>query len=62
MFEVAETVAGTPHYNASVLFDMSFERNLHQLYKCSLECPAMKDAVILIKVWLHQRELDQVPS
>ena len=57
---LTETGAATPHYNASVLSDLSFERNLHHLYKCALECPAMKESTVLIKVWLHQRRLDQV--
>jgi len=49
----------TPHYNASVLSDMFLEYHLHYLYKCLVDFPGMKDAVALIKVWLHQRELDK---
>ena len=52
----------TPHYNASVLSDMFLEYHLHYLYKCLVDFPGMKDAVALIKVWLHQRELDKVCS
>lgn len=39
---------------------MFLEKHLHHLYKCITDFPGMKDAVALIKVWLHQRELDQV--
>lgn len=52
----------TPHYNALVLSDMFLEQHLHHLYRCLLDFPGMKDAVALIKVWLHQRELDQGPG
>lgn len=55
-----DTTIPTPHYNASVLSDMFLEQHLHHLYKCITDFPGMKDAVALIKVWLHQRELDQV--
>ncbi|XP_078367178.1 nucleolar protein 6-like isoform X2 [Oculina patagonica] len=55
----ADTGIPTPHYNASVLSDMFLEQHLHHLYKCITDFPGMKDAVALIKVWLHQRELDQ---
>lgn len=39
---------------------MFLEHHLHHLYKCIADFPGMKDAVALIKVWLHQRELDKV--
>lgn len=54
-----DTGLPTFHYNASVLSDMFLERHLHHLYKCITDFPGMKDAVALIKVWLHQRELDK---
>ncbi|XP_015751379.1 PREDICTED: nucleolar protein 6-like [Acropora digitifera] len=50
----------TPHYNASILSDMFLEQHLHHLYKCLQDFSGMKEAVALIKVWLHQRELDKV--
>ena len=55
-----DTGLPTFHYNASVLSDMFLEQHLHHLYKCITDFPGMKDAVALIKVWLHQRELDKV--
>ncbi|CAH3109711.1 unnamed protein product [Porites lobata] len=54
-----DTGIPTPHYNASVLSDMFYEQHLHYLYDCLVDFPGMKDAVALLKVWLHQREFDQ---
>ncbi|XP_041464696.1 nucleolar protein 6-like [Lytechinus variegatus] len=54
-----ETFLPTPFYNWSILRDMSLERHLHHLYNASYDFPAFKDAILLLKVWLHQRELDK---
>ena len=51
----------TPHYNAALLHEQgAMERHLHDLYAAMQECPAMVDAVVLCKVWVKQRGLDQV--
>ena len=51
----------TPHYNATLLREQgAMERHLHDLYAAMHECPAMVDAVILCKIWVKQRGLDQV--
>jgi len=50
----------TPHYNSSVLGDMLPRAHLQFLAAVSSQCPAFADGVALIKVWLRQRELDQV--
>ena len=60
LFCISDTGIPTPHYNASVLSDMFYEQHLHYLYDCLVDFPVMKDAVALLKVWLHQREFDQV--
>ena len=60
LFCISDTGIPTPHYNASVLSDMFYEQHLHYLYNCLVDFPGMKDAVALLKVWLHQREFDQV--
>lgn len=60
LFCISDTGIPTPHYNASVLSDMFYEQHLHYLYNCLIDFPGMKDAVALLKVWLHQREFDQV--
>ena len=38
----------------------SRERHLHELYGATLECPNITDATLLCKIWLHQRQLDEV--
>lgn len=60
LFCISDTGIPTPHYNASVLSDMFYEQHLHYLYDCLVDFPGMKDAVALLKVWLHQRQFDQV--
>ncbi|XP_062516518.1 nucleolar protein 6-like isoform X2 [Corticium candelabrum] len=49
----------TPHYNSSVLMDMSFDRHLRLLYEACSDCLAMRDAILLLKVWMQQRGLSQ---
>ena len=60
LFCISDTGIPTPHYNALVLSDMFYEQHLHYLYDCLVDFPGMKDSVALLKVWLHQREFDQV--
>eukprot|EP00118_Oscarella_pearsei_P016238 m.153613 g.153613 ORF g.153613 m.153613 type:complete len:984 (+) comp38622_c1_seq1:233-3184(+) len=52
----------TPLYNSSLLLDLSYERNLHILYEACSDCLAMRDAILLFKVWLHKRHLDRGPG
>ncbi|XP_072166858.1 nucleolar protein 6-like [Diadema setosum] len=54
-----ETFPPTPRYNSTILQDMSYESHLHYLFNASHDFPAFSEAVLLLKVWLHQRELDQ---
>ncbi|XP_068167912.1 nucleolar protein 6 [Antennarius striatus] len=49
----------TPHYNSSILGDLLPRAHLQFLSAVSSQCPAFADGVALLKVWLHQRELDQ---
>ncbi|XP_067386974.1 nucleolar protein 6 isoform X2 [Emydura macquarii macquarii] len=49
----------TPHYNNSILCDMVLESNLLFLSGAGADFPGMRDGVTLLKVWLHQRELDK---
>eukprot|EP00058_Branchiostoma_floridae_P009064 XP_002594552.1 hypothetical protein BRAFLDRAFT_279825 [Branchiostoma floridae] len=48
----------TPHYNSSILVDMTMAEHLHHLFSLSADFPAMREGLVLLKVWLHQRELD----
>lgn len=50
----------TPHYNTSVLGDLLPRAHLQFLSAVSSQCSAFVDGVALLKVWLRQRELDQV--
>ena len=52
----------TPHYNSSALGDLLPRAHLQFLSAVSSQCSAFTDGVALLKVWLHQRELDQVGS
>ncbi|CAG5922329.1 unnamed protein product [Menidia menidia] len=49
----------TPHYNSSVLGDLLPRAHLQFLSAVSTQCPAFTDGVALLKVWLHQRNLDR---
>uniref|UniRef100_A0A8C8S5Z8 Nucleolar protein 6 n=1 Tax=Pelusios castaneus TaxID=367368 RepID=A0A8C8S5Z8_9SAUR len=49
----------TPHYNNSILCDTVMESHLLFLSGAGADFPGMRDAVALLKVWLHQRELDK---
>ncbi|XP_062874179.1 nucleolar protein 6 isoform X2 [Trichomycterus rosablanca] len=49
----------TPHYNNTVLGDHLPRSHLQFLSAHSSQCPAFRDAVALLKVWLRQRDLDQ---
>ncbi|XP_030633851.1 nucleolar protein 6 [Chanos chanos] len=55
--ETSETP--TPHYNSTVLGDHLPQAHLQFLSAVRDQCPAFKDGVALLKVWLRQRELDQ---
>ncbi|KAM4808387.1 nucleolar protein 6 [Rhinophrynus dorsalis] len=49
----------TPHYNNAILFDLALEHHLHHLSSCATDFPGMKDGITILKVWLHQRQLDK---
>ncbi|KAG0572004.1 hypothetical protein KC19_VG060900 [Ceratodon purpureus] len=45
----------TPHYNSSILEDMSIESTASVLREALIGNEAMRDAVLLLKVWSRQR-------
>ncbi|KAG0324998.1 hypothetical protein BGZ99_001153 [Dissophora globulifera] len=47
----------TPQYNTALQQDTGFTTHLTFLYQHSKNCPAFKDACILLKVWATQRGL-----
>lgn len=50
----------TPHYNSWVLSDLTLEMHQQRLAKALDGKEVIKDVLILLKVWLHQRQLDLV--
>lgn len=54
-----ETHTPTPHYNSSVLKDLTTIRNEEFLNSWISGNSNIQDAIILMKVWLRQREFDQ---
>lgn len=59
-FLIESSEPPTPHYNSSVLGDLLPRAHLQFLSAVSSQCSAFADGVALLKVWLRQRELDQV--
>ncbi|XP_033110721.1 nucleolar protein 6-like [Anneissia japonica] len=49
----------TPHYNSSILRDIGLQQHLRILFEAALDFRGMTDAIILLKIWLHQRQLDK---
>jgi len=45
----------TPHYNSSILTDILHESHLQVIFTAINECPSMKEAICLFKLWLKQR-------
>jgi len=50
----------TPHYNSSIISDMLHEVHLKEIYGALNECPGMKDAICLFKLWITQRSFKSV--
>ncbi|XP_046857111.1 nucleolar protein 6-like isoform X2 [Xenia sp. Carnegie-2017] len=59
VLETLESIPSTPHYNAAILADMLMEQHLQFLHGKITKHQAFCDAVILCKIWLHQRHLDK---
>ncbi|KAM9096445.1 nucleolar protein 6 [Sarcophilus harrisii] len=47
----------TPHYNTLLLCDEVMESHLHLLSAMLASSPGLRDGIILLKVWLRQRDL-----
>lgn len=52
-----DTHTATPHYNASILRDLTTVFN-EEFLANSIETANVRDAIVLLKVWLRQRGLD----
>lgn len=60
LFVIESAEPPTPLYNSSVLGDLLPRAHLQFLSAVSSQCSAFANGVALLKVWLRQRELDQV--
>ncbi|XP_071450181.1 nucleolar protein 6 [Hetaerina americana] len=49
----------TPYYNSSILIDLTVHDNEKVLNEALLNNQNLKDGIKLLKIWLHQRELDE---
>ncbi|EDO40309.1 predicted protein [Nematostella vectensis] len=55
----SSSVLPTPHYNSLILRDMVLGGHLRCLFQCMNDCPSAREAIMLLSVWLRQRELDE---
>ncbi|KAL0117298.1 hypothetical protein PUN28_010271 [Cardiocondyla obscurior] len=49
----------TPHYNSLVLRDLVMSRTNSEIVQAIKEYPNLRDGIILLKIWLRQRQLDK---
>lgn len=57
--EISEDQAPTPIYNSTMLEDLTFTSNSDCLQRLQDDSAGLKEGIILLKVWLRQRELDK---
>ena len=58
--EDASSLPPTPVYNTSILQDLCYNANAEFLSQQLQGAPSVQDAIALLKIWMHQRELDVV--
>lgn len=56
----AEGDCATPQINASILADLTTKQNETLKFETLKDFKNLKDGILLLKVWLKQRELDKV--
>jgi len=49
----------TPYYNSLVLHDLIMLRTNSEVAQAIKEYPNLRDGIILLKIWLRQRELNK---
>ncbi|XP_043280434.1 nucleolar protein 6 [Venturia canescens] len=54
-----QSLLPTPHYNSIVLRDLTMSRVNNAGAKIVREYPNVRDGIILLKIWLRQRELNE---
>ena len=57
---VANTDPATPHYNSWILSDLTMPTQNRHIEEALGDSQSLRDGIILLKVWLHQRQLDIV--
>ncbi|XP_018301266.1 nucleolar protein 6 [Mycetomoellerius zeteki] len=57
--EDAKSLPPTPHYNSLVLHDLIMLRTNSEVAQAIKEYPNLRDGIILLKIWLRQRELNK---
>jgi len=57
---VNNTDAATPHYNSWVLSDLTMLTHNRHIEEALGDSRNLRDGIVLLKVWLHQRQLDIV--
>lgn len=53
------SLPSTPHYNSLVLRDLIMSRTNSEVAQVIKEYPNLRDGIILLKIWLRQRELNK---
>jgi hypothetical protein len=59
---ISESLSPTPHYNCSIMRDLVLSANEDYRINILENNPNLTDGILLLKVWLKQRGLDQVSS
>lgn len=54
---LTEDLSPTPHYNSVILRDLVMSRSNLENVKIIKEYPNLRDGIILLKIWLAQRDL-----
>lgn len=54
--------SATPYYNSSILSDLNTKFNDEYLYNTISDNPHVRNAIILLKIWLKQREYNVGPG
>lgn len=57
--EISEDQAPTPVYNSTLLEDLTLTSNNECLQRLHDDISGLKEGIILLKIWLRQRELDR---
>lgn len=59
LYSITEALLPTPHYNSLILHDLVMRSTNSAVAETIREYPNLRDGIILLKIWLRQRELDK---